>query len=798
MRDPDLSDAHFRRDRVLTRTCIDFEVIDCPVKGASSEGAFSVSATGILSFTIKPASADLSAFDTLLINLLNTSRDTILVGLKLFHGTQTISEGVSFSGGREELLPGISTCLKFPIESFGTYGEAIDWKNIQRISFVFCREKQYAGSEPVSIVFRGLEGESREHSCGPRLTSRGLRHLLQGGSTGSACDANVLSLYRQSNSAMWIPPPHRYPKEHADQVLRGDIMGFHLGCPSIDWTANPEGSLEWAHFLHRHHFLRSLVIGYAETENQAYSQALETITTDWIISNPVPIGSNGGAGPAWETLSVAWRLREWFWVAGVTEAFHLFRPEARELILRSIWEHAQSLVYHQGHPNNWIIVESAALALAGLCFPGFSDARSWRESGIQRLATEFKRQFYQDGVHFEISPMYHAICFHALLEVREAAQKAEEPLPEIFFDPLERCADYLAGLCRPDFTWPSLNDSGSMDKDYTTLMRKAGDVFSRPDLQWIGSRGAEGKISESELRVFPDAGIAVMRSGYEPDAHFAVFRAGPAGASHVHEDVLSLDITAYGRPILVDPGITSYGPDALTEHYRSGPAHNAIFPKAGFLRSKAPFKTRVKPAGSDLSAEAGKNWYSVTGICHCGESKNRQLTIARTIVFIDSKFWLVRDTVECSEPEDIIVSWQFAPGNMGIHGQSLEFRSTELQGHPFKLIPLPGKICANLRCLTGSLNPSGGWVSAHGGDVPAPSCKYSMQFPPGASSVYWALVPGLDVIETERNDDCSERETIHFVFSGSRYEFRFTRGSIDILSHSRQLLFSNSVCHGLE
>ncbi|AFM27165.1 heparinase II/III family protein [Desulfomonile tiedjei] len=773
MRDPDLPDAHFRRDRILSRTCIDFEIIDSPAKGASSAGAFSVSATGILSFTIEPASTDFSGFDTLSVNLQNTSQDTVLVGLRLFHGTQTLSESVSFSGGREELLPGIPAFLKFPIESFGTYGEATDWKDVRRITFVFCREKQYAGSEPVSIVFRGLEGESRERYSGPRLTSEGLRHLRQDCSIENACDAKVLSLYRQSNPAMWIPPPHRYPKENADQVLRGEIMGFHLGYP-VDWASNPEGSLEWAHFLHRHHFLRSLVIGCAETGNPAYSRALENIVKDWIAANPVPIGSNGGASPAWETLSVAWRLREWLWVAGATDAFHGFRPESQELILRSVWEHARSLVDHQGHSNNWIVVESAALALAGLCFPGFRDARSWWKSGIRRLAIEFVRQFFRDGVHFEISPMYHAICFHALLEVREAAQKAGEQLPEIFFDPLERCGEYLAGLCRPDFTWPSLNDSGSMDKDYTALLRKAGDMFSRPDLQWIGTRGTEGRTPESGLRVFPDAGIAVMRSAYEPDAHFAVFRAGPAGASHVHEDVLSLEITAWGRPILVDPGITSYGPEALTEHYRSGPAHNAILPKKGFLRSKAPFETRVRPAGRNLSTEAGKNWRSVTGICRFGESGDRQSTITRTILFIDSTFWLVKDTVRCSLPEDIIVCWQFAPGRLEISGQSLEFRCPEPEERLFKLIPLLGKMSANLRCLTGSLNPPGGWVSTHGGDVPAPSCEYSMQFAAGESSVYWALIPGLGVIQTERND-CNEGDTIRISLLDFRYELRFSR-----------------------
>lgn len=583
---------------------------------------------------------------------------------------------------------------------------------------------------------------------------------------------------------MWIPPPHRYPKEDADEALRGEIMGFHLGYP-IDWAFNPEGSLEWAHFLHRHHFLRSLVIGYAETGNPAYSGVLENIVKDWIAANPVPIGSNGGAGPSWETLSVAWRLREWLWLAGVTDAFRMFSPEARELMLRSVWEHAQSLVDHQGHPNNWIIVESAALALAGMCFPGFRDARSWRESGIRRLATELERQFFRDGVHFEISPLYHAICFHALLEVREAAQKAREPLPNIFFDRLERCAEYLAGLCRPDFTWPSLNDSGSMDKDYTALLRKAGDMLSRPDLQWIGSRGTEGRTPESGLRVFPDAGIAVMRSGYEPDAHYAVFRAGPAGASHVHEDVLSLEITAWGRPILVDPGITSYGPDALTDHYRSRPAHNTIFPKEGFLRSKAPFGARVRPAGSDLSKEAGKNWCSVTGVCRFGESEVGQSTIYRTILFVDSKFWIVKDTVQCSRPEDIILCWQFAPGRLESWGHSLEFRSPEWEKHPFKLIPLFGKMSANLRCLTGSLNPPGGWVSTHGSDVPAPSCKYSMQFPCGETSVYWALIPGLDVIDTERIDGYREGETIRISFLGSLYELRFDLNSNSVLSYSR-------------
>ena len=38
--------------------------------------------------------------------------------------------------------------------------------------------------------------------------------------------------------------------------------------------------------------------------------ALRRLLTDWIRAHPVPVEGNGGAGPAWETLSAAWRVLE--------------------------------------------------------------------------------------------------------------------------------------------------------------------------------------------------------------------------------------------------------------------------------------------------------------------------------------------------------------------------------------------------------------------------------------------------------------------------------------------------------
>ena len=61
---------------------------------------------------------------------------------------------------------------------------------------------------------------------------------------------------------------------------------------------------------------------------------------------------------------------------------------------------------------------------------------------------------------------------------QNAAVARQVDLPARFNDVLEKCAEYLVALCRPDFTWPSINDSGSFDADYSALMRNVARDFS--------------------------------------------------------------------------------------------------------------------------------------------------------------------------------------------------------------------------------------------------------------------------------------------------------------------------------
>jgi len=103
--------------------------------------------------------------------------------------------------------------------------------------------------------------------------------------------------FTPDDSGIFIPAPHTYPRNSAEEILQGTIMGQKLG-RNIQWDANPLGELEWSHFLHRHHLLRELAIALARTRDPLYARALASIVSQWITLHPVPVGSNGGAGPS--------------------------------------------------------------------------------------------------------------------------------------------------------------------------------------------------------------------------------------------------------------------------------------------------------------------------------------------------------------------------------------------------------------------------------------------------------------------------------------------------------------------
>jgi len=740
----------------------------------------------------KPLDKDLSRFNSLSFTLRNESRHNILVGLDLIHGRRTFidtADDISTSGTRELLRPEECRELIFPRGSFGTYGFCEDWRNIVQIRLRLTLEWDAKSSSVGRVCIETITGEFKNNPRGPRLSLQGLLGQLESEESLYKLVARTRTWpFRDHDPGLQVRPPHFFPLDQADEVRAGCILGQQVGVPPR-WESNPIGQLEWRHFFHRHHFLRVLVQHFSETGLDDDARAVNDIILSWIRDCPVPVGSNGGAGPAWETLSVAWRAREWLWVFGVIWKSPSLKDETRISMVASVWESAHSLMDHQGHPNNWIFVESAALCNMGMCFPEFKHSGMWLATGITRLEREIRRQFFNDGAHFEISPLYHAICLGALLDVVQTAAFFNYTLPEIFLETLRKNSQYLVCLARPDFTWPSLNDSGGMRSDYSALIRQLDQTVDKPCFQWIGSLGTRGTPPWEVSTHFSDSGITVMRSGHGACSYHALFRAGPAGFSHVHNDVLSLEIGAFGHVWVVDPGITTYAPEELTGYYRSSRAHNIIL-----INGHGPRPDMVNLHGRMKSARGSSHWLSCDGIQSTTgiyegpwDDGIGPIHWTRCLVFLEDRYWIVRDFISGEGAHEITTCWQFSPARLDISESPPAVRAYKDNGTLFEIRPVYPKESFVVNHWVGSREPCAGWVSCDGLDIPAPHCRYvaSVDLP---VQFLWLLVPsacGGDCVTEVNVEEDSQTHSVAL-------EILFSAGHRDVVRLAWPILPTSS------
>lgn len=713
---PQLPRGDFLDDRTLKREPLDRAAPDSSDPGDSP--AFPVVHRGPapLVLAMDLAAGSPAGADAVRLDLANLASHPCLVGVEIGAGRQADEPGDDcwFSGVLEPLDAGVRRPVLFPAEAMGRRGRPGDWAQAAVLRVLAAWPKDGVAEGGLSLALHGGHWLSRRVPLGPRLTREGLARAWPEPAWALPAESPLLR----------TDPPLPAPLEDPERIMRGEIMGRPVGFPP-DWRCGGAPH-QWLHLLHRHHFLRPLAREFARRPVPGLARAAALAVEDWIRRHPAPLDSCGGAGPAWETLSTAWRLREWLGLGAVMWSSPAFGDRTRSLMLRSIWEHARHLMDHRGHPTNWAMVEAAALALAGLRLAGFAEAASWARSGLARLAREVPRQFWPDGVHFELSPLYQAVCLEALLEVREAVLAAGQAFPPVMEEALDRGLGYLAALRRPDGTWPALNDSWGMDGSYGALLELSG---RRP----VRAGG-----------LFPHGGVCVLGDGAGgPGGDRLLLRAGPAGAAHAHDDALSLDVSLGGRPFLVDPGISVYDPGPLADHYRSVRAHSMPWVEGWERRaSRLAWRDRLVWGHGDLVHGRADGLEATAAVCWGPWSRpEKDCLIFRSVVLCPGGYFVVRDHFAGRGERLVQVRWQFAPGALRLEPGGRTARLSGPEGLVGGLTALGPGPAPDATLLEGVLDPPGGWAAVSGRDAPAACLVHALRAELPLTLV-WLLWPG--------------------------------------------------------
>jgi hypothetical protein len=492
------------------------------------------------------------------------------------------------------------------------------------------------------------------------------------------------------------------------------LLGFgeHSFGAAIEWRRDPLSGYLWPLDFHgdiqlirsdgsdarvlwevnRLGHLITLGRAYATTKDELFTTEFVAQLKSWTEQNPV------GFGPNW-TCAMEVALR----AINVLVAFELFcrspslDEEFLKLILRFFDQHGsyirRNLEFSYLATSNHYLSDVVGLLWLGILLPELSQATEWRNFGLREMLREMDKQILDDGADFESSTGYHRFILELLLYSFVLCRANEIEIEVRYWERLHRMLEYLRTYLRPDGFAPLIGDSDSgqvlpihqrRGDDHSYLLALGAVLFRDPRLKlqseppdelfWIlGEQGATNfakldSSNEHEVsRAFPDAGIYILREGHR----YLCFNASDAGlngrGSHGHNDALSIEISALGRPFIIDPGTYVYTADLARRHAFRSTAYHSTARVDGAEQNttelNVPFvignEARPRVLNWETSATADKVVAE-----HYGYTRLASPIVHRRSVTFDKQagWWLIDDEFVGEGEHEVEIRFHFAAG----------------------------------------------------------------------------------------------------------------------------------------
>lgn len=395
---------------------------------------------------------------------------------------------------------------------------------------------------------------------------------------------------------------HRW---HRDFVVNKTApRKFHGFVPYLD----PDTVGDSKHVWEPNRFAWAIWLGiaYRVTGEPQYADKFRQWTSDWFRCNRYPIGINYCSA-----LELAYRNYAWLWSLSLFSDFLETEEQLLDDLLRGIWmasRHVEENLSIYFAPNTHILGEAFGLFSVGAAIPEFRDAARWRGIGLGLLQQESAKQFFQDGMHRELSSGYHIYSTDIYLQTVQIGRESGFRVPTRVEQTAQRAARRLAELVPHDLRMPQFNDCDGgriislvpdpMDAGPTLMA--AEDVFTDESFlpQSIACRGyalltnrksnalhsqgplrrtVDGVPIDRDLHGIYDSGLASYRS---PNGDYVLLRASEFGyldCPHSHDAGLGVILYLGHTPVFVDSGVGSYTQsEACRNTFRSARGKNTM------------------------------------------------------------------------------------------------------------------------------------------------------------------------------------------------------------------------------
>ncbi|WP_299430973.1 alginate lyase family protein [uncultured Maribacter sp.] len=230
-------------------------------------------------------------------------------------------------------------------------------------------------------------------------------------------------------------------------------------------------------------------------------------------------------------------------------------------INKNLYNHYQTLLNNlEYHLLGNHLLENGFSLFFGAYY--FKDVKFYAKA-IHILKAELEEQILNDGAHFELSPMYHQILLHRLLDCISLIKLnfwKEDGMALFLKEKALKMLSWLESVTFSGGNIPMVNDSAfGIAPTSNQLVKYANEL----GLNWSSSILSDSgyrKFKNDDYELFVDVGN--VGPTYQP--------------GHVHSDTFNFELYVAGKPIIVDTGTSTYEKNALRQKERETAAHNTV------------------------------------------------------------------------------------------------------------------------------------------------------------------------------------------------------------------------------
>jgi hypothetical protein len=483
----------------------------------------------------------------------------------------------------------------------------------------------------------------------------------------------------------------------ADRILadRYDVLGYR----QLEWTST-EGKIDWhldpvsgrsapLHFwadvpyldpasgdhkviweLNRHQHWLSLGRALWLTRDARYRRSMIGQLQDWMAANPPLLGINWAS-----MLEIALRAISWTW------GLHFLLGEDADgdppwlvdllIALDRQLTHVEHNLSIYFSPNTHLTGEALGLYVVGAALPELAASSRWSDTGRRILVKEVTRQIRADGGHVERSTHYQRYTLDFYLMALVTAERTfDDEAAAIFREAATRLAEYTQAMADDLGRLPTIGDddggmlwpiAGRACHDVRDSLSLAALLLDRPDLApwnvqeeavWIAGPQTLNRVSRAQKprlaepmrsHTLADSGFVVVRDASGSHATFDVGRCRYLDGPHAHAAALSITLALHGRPLLVDPGTSTYTMDArVRDRLRSTMGHNTVtIDDRAQAIPRGPFHWRGNASGQQHGSRSNEAF----AWAEASHDAYLPLRHRRTVVATPAGGWLIADEV---------------------------------------------------------------------------------------------------------------------------------------------------------